>query len=247
MVSLCKIVNLLKKTDASLKNTKALFLMAKQFKQIGSFEDIMHEISKQHESGALISSYNDICAGKKIFLTHCDSSSSNSTSSISSNDHNYDNDESNSSSDSETTRSNKSQKTFSSHSSSEYSINDKLYDSCIERFYTLTTIVLANNINIIDLAKAGFYYMCKNNIIECFSCHVNLTKLKCKDLIEEHYHYSPQCKYIQSIYFPKSKDTPVYSCLCDCKYNKKKVNYEKQYNLCMCDACKSIRRAKRCK
>jgi hypothetical protein len=235
MVSLCKIVNLLKKTDASLKNTKALFLMAKQFKQIGSYEDIMHEISKQYQSGALISSYNNICTSKKIFSTHCDNSSTNSTSSISSNDHN--------SSDSETTRSNKSQKTFSS----DYSINDKLYDSCIERFYTLTTIVLENNINIIELAKAGFYYMCKNNIIECFSCHVNLTKLKCKDLMEEHYHYSPQCKYIQSIYFPKSKDTPVYSCVCDCKYNKKELNYEKEYNLCMCDACKSIRCAKRYK
>jgi len=79
------------------------------------------------------------------------------------------------------------------------------YKNCLNRLASFPEVwTFDDDVNPIELAKAGFYYMGYADNVKCFSCNLVLSEWTADDdPMDEHYKHSPKCAYINAVYLPR--------------------------------------------
>jgi len=73
------------------------------------------------------------------------------------------------------------------------------YDTVTKRLATFTPWSPANAHSPIDLAAAGFFYTGVSDQLQCYSCHVGLTRWqRYDDVWKEHARWSSQCAHVNN-------------------------------------------------
>jgi hypothetical protein len=79
--------------------------------------------------------------------------------------------------------------------------NKNKYLLCEARIKTFNTWPNLSHIKSTDLARAGFIYTGRSDIVKCFSCGMEFMQWDCDDIpMKEHYRMSPNCKYVKETY-----------------------------------------------